>query len=120
MARLTHQSTGGPPEAGRRRRAVWALVRAQHGVVARRQLVGLGFSRNAIHHRIARGRLHVVARGVYSVGRPQVSREGRWMTAVLACGDGAVLSHGSAAALMGFGSERQDLIEVSARTASAH
>ncbi|HSS32169.1 MAG TPA: DUF559 domain-containing protein [Solirubrobacterales bacterium] len=35
------------------------------------------------------------------------------MAAVLACGDGAVLSHGSAAALMRIGHERRDRIEVS-------
>jgi very-short-patch-repair endonuclease len=33
------------------------------------------------------------------VGRPQVTRYGRWMAAVLACGPKAVLSHRSAAAL---------------------
>lgn len=35
------------------------------------------------------------------------------MAAVLACGDGAVLSHGSAGALMRIGNERRDVIEVS-------
>jgi very-short-patch-repair endonuclease len=35
------------------------------------------------------------------------------MAAVLACGDRAVLSHGSAAALMRFGRERLELIEIS-------
>lgn len=35
------------------------------------------------------------------------------MAAVLACGPSAVLSHGSAAALWGFGSERDDLIDIS-------
>jgi very-short-patch-repair endonuclease len=34
--------------------------------------------------------------GVYSVGRPEVSRYGRWMAATLLCGDGAALSHRSA------------------------
>jgi very-short-patch-repair endonuclease len=38
-------------------------------------------------------------RGVYAVGRPQVSRFGRWMAAVLSCGPDAVLSHETAAAL---------------------
>ena len=41
-------------------------------------------------------RLH---RGVYAVGHRAPSWHGRWMAAVLACGDGAVLSHHSAAAL---------------------
>lgn len=35
------------------------------------------------------------------------------MAGVLSCGDGAVLSHGSAAALMKIGSERRGLIEIS-------
>jgi hypothetical protein len=49
--------------------------------------------------------LHQIARGVYAVGWPQLAREGRWMAAVLACGDESVLSHRSAAALWGIGRE---------------
>src|SRR5262245_12623704 len=97
-----------------RDRQAWRLVRAQHGVVSRRQLRRLGFSEKAIEHRLAIGRLHRVAQGVYAVGRRQLSREGRWMVAVLACGPDTVLSHGSAAALWGIGREG-DLIEVSVR-----
>jgi very-short-patch-repair endonuclease len=40
-------------------------------------------------------------RGVYAVGRPELTRHGRWMAAVLACGPHAVLSHESAAAVWG-------------------
>jgi hypothetical protein len=47
--------------------------------------------------------LHPVAQGVYAVGRPGLTREGRWAAAVLACGEGAALSHHSAAALWGIG-----------------
>jgi very-short-patch-repair endonuclease len=82
-------------------RDLWALARSQHWVVARRQLTELGFSRMWIEHRIAIGRLHPLHRGVYAVGRPHVTPYGRWMAAVLACGQGAVLSHASAAALWG-------------------
>ena len=84
----------------------------QHGVVARRQLIELGMSARAIKHRIARGRLHVVFKGVYAVGRPQLTQQGRWMAAVLACGDGAALSHLSAAAHWEFGDQGEE-IEVS-------
>ncbi|HEU4736657.1 MAG TPA: hypothetical protein VFS48_06500 [Solirubrobacterales bacterium] len=52
-------------------------------------------------------------RGVYAVGWPQLTPERRWMAAVLACGDGAVLSHRSAAALWGIGTERGGKIDVS-------
>jgi len=40
------------------------------------------------------------------------------MAAVLYCGDGAVLSHGSAAALLGIGREEPGCVEVSVRSAS--
>lgn len=42
-----------------------------------------------------------VDRGVFAVGYDDRAPEGRWMAAVLASGAGAVLSHGSAAALWG-------------------
>lgn len=92
---------------------IWALVRQQHGAIARRQLMELGLSARRIERRIASGRLHPVWRGVYAVGRPQLDRRGRWMAAVLACGQDAALSHGSAAALWGFGGEQGRTIEVS-------
>jgi very-short-patch-repair endonuclease len=81
--------------------SAWRLVRAQHGVVTRQQLFDLGLGYRAVEHRLATGRLHAVFAGVYAVGRPDVPREGRWMAAVLACGEGAALSHESAAALWG-------------------
>ena len=52
-------------------------------------------------------------RGVYAVGWPQMTRERRWMAAVLACGDRAVLSHRSAAALWNIGTERKGVVDVS-------
>ena len=82
-------------------------------MVAKAQLLGLGFSLSAIRHRVAIGRLHPVRRGVYAVGRPQLTRYGRWMAAVLSCGPAAALSHTSAAALWRIGEEGGDRIEVS-------
>jgi very-short-patch-repair endonuclease len=96
-----------------RANSVWALAAAQHGVVTRRQLIARGLSQRAIEHRLAVGRLHRIERGIYAVGRPELSRRGRWMMAVLSCGSGAALSHRSAAALWGFGSELPGRIEVS-------
>jgi hypothetical protein len=59
--------------------------------------------------------LHPVFRGVYAVGRGGLGSRGRWMAAALSCGPGAVLSHGSAAALLGIGPEDRGEIEVSVR-----
>jgi very-short-patch-repair endonuclease len=101
-------SRDGPDDA-----TIWALVRAQHGAVARRQLLELGLTPRQIERRIASGRLHPVWRGVYAVGRPLLGPRGRWMAAVIACGPGAALSHGSAAALWGFGKEQRGAIQVS-------
>jgi very-short-patch-repair endonuclease len=79
-------------------REIAALAGAQHGVVARRQLLAFGLSPQTLDRRVRSGRLHVVHRGVYAVGHPVLTREGRWMAAVLATGGDAVLSHGTAAA----------------------
>jgi very-short-patch-repair endonuclease len=51
-----------------------------------------------IARRIREGWLHRVYRGVYTLGSPNLTREGCWMAAVLAVGKGAVLSHECAAA----------------------
>jgi very-short-patch-repair endonuclease len=77
-----------------------ALIAArQHGVVSIAQLFAAGLDRSAVSRRVASGRLHRVHRGVYAVGHRGLSREGRWLAAVLAAGERAALSHLSAAAL---------------------
>lgn len=98
--------------------------------MARPQLLALGFSPRAVEHRAAYGRLHRVARGIYAVGWPHLDRRRRWAAAVLTAaagdqaarfptqpyfGNGAVLSHGSAAALLGIGRERAGRIELTVR-----
>jgi hypothetical protein len=51
--------------------------------------MAIGYGRRSIQHRVGTGRLHLVIRGVYAVGWPQLTPKRRWMAAVLACGDGA-------------------------------
>ncbi len=75
------------------------LAAAQHGVVALAQLLARGIGVGAVYHRVRSGRLHRLHRGVFAVGHVGITREGRWMAAVLALGKGAVLSHVTAAAL---------------------
>lgn len=77
------------------------LAGRHHGVIAWRQLRAAGLGRSAVSRAAAGGRLHRVFPGAYAVGRPQIDEKGRLWAAVLACGDGAVISHRSAAALMG-------------------
>ena len=108
------RTKSGTSESSRSKRA-WELARSQHGVLTREQLRELGFSREAIQHRLRQGRLHPLARGVYLVGWPQLTRERRWMAAVLACGKGAALSHRSAAALWEIADELPGRIDISVR-----
>jgi Transcriptional regulator, AbiEi antitoxin/Protein of unknown function (DUF559)/AbiEi antitoxin C-terminal domain len=109
MGSSTHQSFG----------EAWRLAADQHGVIARRQLSALGLSGQAIQHRLSKGRLHRIERGIYAVGRPALTRRGRWMAAVLGCGSRAALSHRSAAELWGIGKAPPAWIEVSVPFASA-
>jgi len=63
------------------------------------QVRDCGLGDSAIGHRARTGKLHRLHRGVYAVGHDAVSRDGRFLAAVLAAGPAAVLSHRSAAAL---------------------
>jgi very-short-patch-repair endonuclease len=95
--------------------AAWRLARAQYGVLTHGDLIELGFSAKGIKHRVAIGRLHPISTGVYAVGWPELSPRGRWMAAALICGDGAALSHRSAAELWGIGTEESGRIDITMR-----
>lgn len=76
-----------------------ALLRRQHGVVARGQLRALGLTDSQIKRRVSSGVLLRVDRGVYAAGHDRLTERGRWMAGVLGSGKGAALSHRSAGAL---------------------
>ena len=75
------------------------IAAQQHGVITAKQLATAGLGRSAISERTTSGRLHRVHQGVYAVGHRASNHHARFMAAVLACGEGAVLSHTSAAIL---------------------
>lgn len=77
------------------------LAAKQQRNVTRRQLLEAGWDDDAINYRVKIGRLYRQHAGVYTVGAPPISPLERAMAAVLACGEGAVLSHGSALTLWG-------------------
>jgi predicted transcriptional regulator of viral defense system len=78
------------------------LATSQGGPISREQLLRLGVSAGAISYWLASGRLYCVFQGVYLLGHEAMTPKGELMAAVLACGDGVVVSHLSAAHWWGF------------------
>jgi very-short-patch-repair endonuclease len=79
--------------------ALGRIAAQQHGIVTLEQAVRCGITPSGISRRVRAGRLHRIHRGVYAVGHRGLPWEGRWLAAVKACGEGAVLSHRSAGSL---------------------
>jgi very-short-patch-repair endonuclease len=77
------------------------IASAQHGVVTHAQLLDAGVSPAGIQRRVRKGVLHPVYRGVYRAGHRAPSLEAGYLAAVLACGEGAVLSGRAAGHLLG-------------------
>jgi very-short-patch-repair endonuclease len=94
---------------------VAALADAQHGVVARRQLLDSGVTSSMIETRLRRGALALLHPGVYAAGHRQLRREGHWLAAVLWAGRGAALSHRDAAALHGLRPSSRSRVEVTTK-----
>lgn len=89
------------------------LAERQHGVMSRRQLLAAGVSDRMIRRRLALKRLRQMHAGVYEVGGGKRDQSAVFMAAVLACGDTAVLSHRSAAALSDLRPQRTRPVDVS-------
>lgn len=93
--------------------AIARIAESQHGLITSRQLAATGVGSAAASKRVRSGRLHRIYRGVYAVGHRPSTWRSRWMAAVLACGEKAVLSHASAAQLWRLLEPRFGSIEVS-------
>ncbi len=77
------------------------LAEPQHGHLTRRQLLAMGLSGSGVQHLVENGLLIRAHAGVYALGYRQRTPIAIAAAAVLACGEGALLSHDSAAALYG-------------------
>src|SRR3954463_15142657 len=108
---MRHKSQPDPVD-----RAIAEVAARQHGVIGHSQLVSLGLSRESVQRRVRAGHLHRIHQGVYAVGHKRLTQRGRWMAAVLAGGEGAVLSYRSAAALWGLLPNRGEIHITNART----
>lgn len=82
-------------------RRIAALAGRQGGFVTRQQLLSLGESRHQVSQAVKTHRLIPIHAGVYAVGHVPTRLQDQAFGAMLACGQNAVLSHASAAALWG-------------------
>jgi predicted transcriptional regulator of viral defense system len=82
-------------------------------------LANAGVTSKVVEHRLKRGTLVPIHRGVYAVGHTRLTSHGFWMAASLAAGRGAVLSHRDAAALHGIRPCNRPTVEVSTPTSAA-
>jgi very-short-patch-repair endonuclease len=89
------------PQARTVERELARLARSSHGVVTRTQLLAAGLTRAEIKRRVRSGALLREYRGVHRVGHRAPSVEARYLAAVCACGEGAVLSGRAAGHLLG-------------------
>jgi very-short-patch-repair endonuclease len=77
------------------------IAGGQENVISRGQLLAAGLGRGAITHRARVGDLHPLHRAVFLIGHAPPTPRGRAWAALLAVGDGAVVSHRTAAELWG-------------------
>lgn len=77
------------------------------------ELVASGLSERQVQLRVLRGSLHRQFAGVYLVGHPVPTMEGRFVAAVKTCGPGAALSIHAAGATWGFREWREGAIDIS-------
>jgi very-short-patch-repair endonuclease len=91
------------------------LAARQYGIVSREQLVGLGYSDDAIDRAVTAGRLHRWHRKIFAVGHRGLSPHGLCMAAVLFRGEGALISYQSAVWLWGLEPNLEVPVNVSVR-----
>ncbi len=89
-----------------------AIARLQRGRATRAQLLRAGVAARTIGRRVGTGLLRREHAGVYAVPCSEVIPLGRETAALLACGEQAVLSHASAAAIWGITDHSPDPVEV--------
>jgi very-short-patch-repair endonuclease len=106
------------PVSGTAMERTGAIAQVQRGRVARRQLLAAGISQSTIGRMMSRGLLRVEHAGVYAVVYGAPVPFARETAAVLACGDRAILSHTSAAAVWGIRERADGPVDVTVASSS--
>lgn len=93
-------------------RRLTELADVQAGIVSRPQALSCGMTRDAIQWAVKRGAWQRVHPGVYATFTGQVGHPARRWAALLCAGEGAILSHETAAELLGLTDQRAARIHV--------
>jgi hypothetical protein len=88
------------------------IIAEQADVVSRQQLLRAGVSRNTIAATVKRGAWRQIHRGVYRTVTGDVTWQARLWAAVLYAGPGALLSHETAAEILGLTNRRCAVVQV--------
>jgi very-short-patch-repair endonuclease len=89
------------------------IAGGQRTLLTTAQLTRCGIGKDAVAYRMKSGRLHLVFHGVYSFGCEELPPLARELAALLAVGEGAFLSHRSAAFFWGMRKTAPAPVEVS-------
>lgn len=93
-------------------RKIASRAAAQYGVFTRAQARAAGLTDRQLRLRIETGRIERLGRHVFRVGGCATSWRQRLMAACLAAGDGAAVSHRSAAVLHNYDGFRSGIVEI--------
>ena len=77
------------------------IASRQFGLITLVALYALGLTYTEVRRRVEKGRLYPIHRGVFAVGRPDLSPQGHLRAALLALDDAAFLSHRTSLAAQG-------------------
>jgi hypothetical protein len=110
----TPDSLESPARQPRLDEEIARICHRQHGLITLEQLRVCGLTVQAVHERVLSGRLFRMNQRVYSLMPGAMTQRAKFMTAVLACGPDAVLSHRSAAHLWGLVGDWEMPIDVTA------
>jgi very-short-patch-repair endonuclease len=93
-------------------RKIARIARRQDNVITLEQLVEAGLGQRGVRHRVSAGSMKRLHRGVFLLGAAPPTRMARARAAVMACGEGAVVSHRSAAEMFGLLPETDREVDV--------
>jgi very-short-patch-repair endonuclease len=96
-----------------RDRAVTRIAGRQRNLISAAQLWECGLGKDAVARRVRAGWLRLVFQGVYSVGSGELPPLALEFGALMSCGEGALISHRSAAFVWGMREKPPPKVEVS-------